>query len=395
MEEQRISWPAIVVIYLVTVLSMAAVGVVAALTHDLTSAFGVSKKAIGLALSLFSLPSALAAIFCGGVIDRFGPKRVILVGCALVALGDVIAAALQSLPGLTLGLLVSGVGYTGINVAAPAMFVSAASGGRRVRAMALWSTNAPTGFAVGLLIAASFAGSSHWTIPLLIHGGLMALAGAGAAALAPASRSTGALPLGEQLRGLARVFAEPGVLRLALTAAFPCALSYGTSLVAPAYLSEAHGVNMAASATGVAAVKGLAMAFCGLASGALLARNPNIPRLFTGLALLGVTAQFAVFYPGPSFGLAIVGLTAWLVAYGGLTATAMSLLPTVVRPSQTGAAAGLVSQLMSIFSALAPTVYFGLQGWTSYVLLAAAGLTISVVALPAWSRRAPAAASAA
>jgi predicted MFS family arabinose efflux permease len=387
MEEQRIGWPGIVLIYLATVLSMAAVGVVAALTLDLAGAFGVSKKAIGLALSMYSLPSALAAIFCGGIIDRFGPRRVILAGCALAVLGDLAAVALPTLTGLTLSLLVSGIGYTGINVAAPTMFVSAATGSRRVRAMSLWSTYAPTGFALGLLIGAPFAGGAHWSAPLLIHSGLMALAAIGAASLLPVLPSAEGVSLADPLRSLAGVF-EPKVLRLALTAAIPCALSYGTSLVAPAYLAQAHGVAMGESATGVAVMKGVAMALCGLASGALLARRPNIPRLFTGLALLGAAAQVAVFYPGPSFGLAVIGLGAWLVAYGGLAATAMSLLPTVVRSgAQTGAAAGLVSQAMSIFSFLAPTVYFGLQAWSDYVLLAAAGLAVSVVAVPAWGRR--------
>jgi MFS family permease len=392
-EEQQISWPAITVIYLATVLSMAAVGVVAALTLDLAAAFGVTKKAVGLALSVFSLPSAVAAIFCGGIIDRFGPKRVIVASCGLAALAEIVAALLHSMPGLTLSLLLSGIGYTGISVSAPVMFVAAATGGRRVRAMSLWSTYAPTGFAAGLLLAAPFAGSSHWMAPLLIHGGLMAFATAAAAVLLPTPPSLGRTSLAEQLRGFTAVFAEAPVLRLALTAAIPCALSYGTSLVAPAYLAQVHGVAMAESATGVAVVKGAAMALCGLATGALLARSPNIPRLFTALAILGVAAQVAVFWPGSSFGFAIVGLGAWLVAYGGITGVAMSLLPTVIRsPSQSGAASGLIGQTMSLFSFAAPTVYFGLQGWTGFVLLAGLGLAICVAALPAWRRRAAAAA---
>lgn len=392
MEDQRISWPAIIVIYLATVLSMAAVGVVAALTLDLASAFGVSKKAVGLALSIFSLPSAVAAVFCGGIIDRFGPKRVIAASCALAALADLVAPAAHSLAGLSFSLLLSGIGYTGISISAPVMFVAAAEGGRRLRAMSLWSTYAPTGFAVGLVLAAPFTGGAHWIFPLLAHAALMALAAAAALALLPAPRTAGGVSIAEQLRGFARVFAEPRVLRLALTAAIPCALSYGTSLVAPAYLAEAHGVAMGVSATGVAAVKGVAMALCGLATGAVLARRPNIPRLFTGLAVLGVAAQVAVFWPGSSFGFAIVGLGAWLIAYGGVAAVAMSLLPDVIRsPAQSGAASGVVGQTMSIFSFLAPTVYFGLQTWTAFVLLAGLGLAVAVAALPAWRGRAAAA----
>jgi predicted MFS family arabinose efflux permease len=395
MEEQRISWPAIIVVYLATVLCMAAVGVIAALTLDLAAAFDASKGEIGFAIAMYSLPSALAAIFCGGVIDRLGPKRVILAGCGLTVVGGLAIVALPSLPGLILGLVLSGIGYTGINVAAPAMFMRTASGGRRVRAMSLWSTYAPTGFAVGLVLAAPFAGHGHWTTPVLIHVVMMAAAGAAAIALLPDPRGGESMTLKAQLRGLASVVVERKVLRLAFTAAIPCALSYGTSLVAPAYLAETHGVAMGASATGVAAVKGVAMALCGVAAGAVLAHKPNIPRLFAGLAALGLAAQVLSFHPAVSFPVAIIGLGAWLVAYGGIAATSMSLLPTVVDdPARTGAAAGLVTQMMSFFSFLAPTVYFALQGWTAYILVGGVGLALATLLLPAWERRTAAAAPA-
>jgi hypothetical protein len=257
----------------------------------------------------------------------------------------------------------------------------------RVRAMSLWSTYAPTSFALGLLLAAPFASSKAWAPPLGLHAALMAMAAAAALAL-PRTPRSGASFAG-QLRGFVQVFSDAGVLRLALAAGIASALSYGTSLVAPAYLAQAHGVSMGASATAVAAVKAVAMVLCGLGAGALLARRINPLRLFAGLAVLGGLAQVAIFCPASSFAVAILGLAGWLVAYGGAAAVTMSLLPTVIRdPSQNGAASGLVGQVISIFSFLAPTVYFGLQGWTGFVLLAAVGLAISVAALPAWRRRA-------
>ena len=56
-------WETIALIYIATLASMAMVGVVAALTADLGPPMGVTRHAIGLALAMFSLPSAIGAIF--------------------------------------------------------------------------------------------------------------------------------------------------------------------------------------------------------------------------------------------------------------------------------------------------------------------------------------------
>jgi hypothetical protein len=178
------------------------------------------------------------------------------------------------------------------------------------------------------------------------------------------------------------------VLRLAVATAIPSALSYGTSLVAPSYLANVHGVTMGASATTVAIAKAFAMVLCGLATGWLLARNTNSLRLFALLVGAGIIAQFGIFHPLSGYWLATAGLVLWLIAFGGASATAMSLLPSVIRdPAHSGAASGAIGQLTSIFSFMAPAIYFGMEGWVGFVAIAAAGLLISLAALPAWNAR--------
>ncbi|QSR19618.1 hypothetical protein CA833_20925 [Novosphingobium sp. KA1] len=384
----EMGWLAIVLVYVSTVASMAMVGVAAALTIDLGAAMHVPRHEVGLALSMFSLPSALGAVFCGGLVDRWGARRIMIGSAVLGAIAALVVVLGGGFAMLTLALAVAGIGFTGISVAAPALLVSATTGHRQVRAMSLWSTYAPTGFAVGLLLAAPFAGTGHWQPAFLAYGALMLILALASFRL-PAVRTAGAMPWREQLGSFAGVFREAGIVRLACAVSVPSALSYGTSLIAPAYLAEVHGTSLAASATVVAAVKGVAMIVCGLVTGAMLTRRFDRRLLFVMLALLGVAAQFIVFWPGSGFVGATVGLFGWLVAFSGMGAVAMAQLSQVLRdPSQSGAASGLVGQAISVLSFLAPSIYFGMSGWSGFVLLAGLGLLLATLALPVKRRAA-------
>jgi predicted MFS family arabinose efflux permease len=370
---------------------MACVGIVAALTLDLSDAIGVSRQEIGIALSVFSLPSALGALICGGIVDRVGARNVILFSCVAAAIGDLITLLHADMTTLTLSLAINGIGFTGISVAAPALIVTSSTGAQRTRAMSIWSTYAPTAFALGLLIGAPFAGSGRWVPPLAIHATLMALLAVASLSL-PQVATHASQSLADQFRSLASLFRQVRVLRLAIVVAVPSALSYGTSLISPTYIAQAHGATMGTSATAVAAIKGGAMLLCGIATGALLSRSINSLLLFAGLAVIGLTAQVAIFWPGSTFLFAVIGLFAWLIAFGGMSAIAMSLLPSVVKtPSQTGIASGFVGQALSILSFFAPSIYFGMNQWSGYVMLAGGGLLVSTLAL-SMNRRSAAAA---
>lgn len=393
-------WSVLALAYALTLASMAQVGVVAALTLDLAGALGLTAAQIGQGLALFSLPSALLAVPCGALVDRVGARRVLVWSGLAGGLADALAVAGGSPAALYAALLLSGLAFTGISVAAPALLAAAYAGARQVRAMALWSTYAPAGFALGLVLGAPFAQTGHWVLPLALHGALLGILGLWALALphlVPARPvQAGGLPDRRAAwRELGLVLRQPGVLRLALAVAVPSAISYGTSLVAPAWLARVHGASMAESATVVAAAKGVAMMLGGLAAGAVLARAGQRRVLFAGLALVGALAQALLFWPGGSLLLATAALFAWLLAFSGLGAVAMAQLPALAQAgsatggNRQGTVSGVVGQAISLLSFLAPAVYFGMSGWIGYVLLAGGGLALAALALPTVSQREP------
>jgi MFS family permease len=381
-ETSSAGWPSVVLIYSITVLSMGTVGAVAALVVNLSGALGAKPAEVGLAISMFSLPSALLAALSGSVIDRFGAKRALCVSTLIGAIGCPLIAVAPSILALQGALLLAGLAFTGITVAAPAYFIAATTETLRIRAMSLWSTYPPTGFAVGLLLAAPFAGGEHWRGGVLALGCLMAIAGMLTLRLPAAARAEPA-HAGLQLSAIGRVMRNPKVLQLGAAIAVPSAVSYGISLVAPSYLSDMHGVNIAASSLAVAAAKGVAMLLCGLIMGYILAKLTRVRGLFAAMALVGFAAQALLFLPIISFTIAATSLFVWLLAFGGLTTTAMAQLPNVADdPAHRGLVSGVIGQCISIASFMAPSIYFGMPHWTGFLAAGGIGLLIAVLALP-------------
>ncbi|WP_084360886.1 MFS transporter [Hydrogenophaga palleronii] len=380
----QLNWASVIVLFACTVASMAVIGIMVALMMDLGEAFKVKGSDLGWAIAVFSLPSAIVAIFCGGVVDRFGGKQVSIASTLICVLGSIGTVYSNTFELLVLSLAVGGVGFTGISVAAPAVIVNASSGEQQIRFMSFWSTYPPVAFACGLLLGAPFATTGDWKTPFAIHAILMAVLTA-ALFILPNVKVTGSPHWKGQLKSFAEVLKQVDVIRLSIVVAVPAALAYGTGLVAPGYLAQTHGVSMGASAVTVAVVKGIAMIACGIVTGLIISRNFSKGLLFALLAVLGLVAQLMIFHPSSTFNIASASLFVWLVAYGGLGAIAMSLLSSVVRhPSQSGVASGMIGQMISILSFAVPATYFGMSGWTSYVSVAALGLALSVIILPVW-----------
>jgi len=368
------------ILYILTTLSMATVGVIVPFMGVISTRIGASPAQLGLAISLFSLPSALLAMMGGALIDRIGVRRSLALAGVVAVLGDLVLVNAPALWGIHMGLLLAGVAFAGISVAAPAAMVEMMEGPARVRAMSFWSTYAPTGYALGLLMAVPFGADVAWQGAVLVH---LAIIGA-ATLLVPLLPARTAASGTVARRGSPfALLADPAIVRLAIAVALPNAISYGVSLVAPSYLARVHDVGLALSSGTVAAAKIAAMMLGGVLIGHLLARNLSFRRLYVGLALGGIAAQLLLFHPATPFAVAALALLAWLFAFGGMAGAAMAQLPVLIRdPANTGLASGLVGQFISLASFAAPPVYFGLVDWHAYWAIALVGLLVAIVVLP-------------
>ena len=376
--------------YLPDVLSMMTVGIVvpfiAALGRDLTA----TPAELGLAIALFSLPTAVLATVGGGLIDRYGVRRSMLFAGVVSTVASALASYAPSLLTFYCTMLLSGLGFGGICISAPSLIIQSLSGGARIRAMSFLSTFAPTGYAAGLLLAVPFVEGGNWHLALRIHAGMMAVIVVVMAAYLPrlAGGTDGRRePVRKTLSQLISVLREPRALRLAVAVALPNALSYGTSLAAPAYLARVHGVSLATSSATVAFAKLAALVIGGVSMGYLLSRSVSTSLLFAVMAAIGAIAQIVLFLPASGMTLATAALILWIFAFGGMAGGAMTLLSSVVRdPARSGAASGLVNQFISMASFAAPSTWLALHDGVQFMVLAGACLAVSLIALPASPR---------
>lgn len=372
--------------YLPGLLGMATIGVIVPLLNVLTLDLAASRAQLGFALALFSMPTAVLATVGGGLVDKYGVRRSML--CAAIAsmLGSLLASQAHSLLTFNCAMLIAGVGFGGICVAAPCLIMALLSEAARTRAMSFLSTFAPTGYAAGLLLAVPFTGSGDWRTALMVHAALMALSYVALFAYLP--RVTLGLgqsrdSLRETLKRMLGVLREPRALRLGIAVALPNAVSYGTSLAAPSYLANVNHLSIAASSATVACAKIVAMIIGGLSMGYLLSRAVRASLLFTVMVGIGVLAQSILFLSASGITLAFAALILWLFAFGGMAGGAMTLLPSVVSdPARSGAASGLINQFISLASFVAPSTWLALQHGVQFVLLASVCLIISLIALP-------------
>jgi len=371
--------------YVPALLSMMCVGILVPFIGPLARELGTTPAALGLAIALYSAPTALLASVSGVLIDRFGLKRSLLLSMGVASLASLLASRAGNVWSLNGAMLLAGLGYSGISVGAPCLLMSFLQGAPRTRALAFLSTYAPAGYSAGLLVAAAFVAAGSWRNAFIVHAAIMAVALLALARLLPQPANPLArTPTGNgTLRAALTLLRDVTVLRLGVAVALPNAVSYGTSLAAPAYLARAYELSLASSSVAVATAKIVAMILGSLFMGHLLARSTRATLLFGVMAAIGIVAQFLIFIPVGGIAVATAALVIWIFAFGGMAGGAMALLPAVVRnPAQGGAAAGMVNQLISAASFAAPSTWLALQHGPAFVGLAAGLLLVSLVSLP-------------
>ncbi|RQO34653.1 MFS transporter [Herminiimonas sp. KBW02] len=136
--------------------------------HAKTLPGGESATLVGLAMGIYGLTQSFGQIPFGMASDKYGRKRIIVIGLILFALGSFIAAAADNIIWVIIGRAVQGAGA--ISAAVTAFIADSTREEHRTKAMAM------VGGSIGLTFAASLILS-----PLLYQwigmGGIFALTG--------------------------------------------------------------------------------------------------------------------------------------------------------------------------------------------------------------------------
>ena len=336
---------------------------------EVARSLGADVPAVMMASAAFGLGTAASAVLLGRLIDRYGPRRMLIAALLLLAVGLAGCAAAPTLALLIAAQLVVGIAS---GIALPAIYTLAsviAPAGRESETIGLVLTGWTLSMVAGVPLSAATADFAGWRAVYVVVAAatLIACAAVRLAALREGSAGKATSPLA--------ALGVRGVAPLLLACAAFMAAFYGVYAYIGDYLHAGLGLPVRANGL-VAAAYGL-----GFGSAAFLDRlidrfgaGKLLPLIF--LSLAGVyLAMAAVSGSYPAL-LAVVFL--WgLANHFGLNVLIMRL--TALDPARRGAIMGLNSGV-TYLALFAGTIGFGAvyAGSAFSILpLAAAGLMLA------------------
>lgn len=327
---------------------------VASVAPFLVDEFRIDYASVGTLIGLYLLPGIVLALPGGYLGRRFGEKRMVLAGLALMAVGGAVSAIGTSYSMLVAGRFITGVGVVLQFVLMTKMLSDWFKGRELIFAMSLYLNGWPMGIGLALLTQPGLAAASTWRTVFFATAILSAATFAVLAALyrSPAAGGTqseaGAPAYGLSLRETVLV-SLAGLIWTFVNAGWVVAVSF-----APGYLrTQGMGLSDAAAVTSLATW----LAIIGVPAGGWLAthwRRPDtlivLATTIGGLAVLAIpyTSAYVICF-------SVIGLILFLPA--GI----MAALPIeVLRPENRATGLGLFYTWWYAGVAALPPV----GGWT-------------------------------
>ncbi|MGK7863750.1 MFS transporter [Falsiroseomonas sp. E2-1-a4] len=322
----------------------------------LQARLGVSFIELGLAITLFSIVSALTQAPMGFLVDRIGPRRVLAAGLVVGGAAFALVGLSPSYPMVLLAGALAGLANAVYHPSDYAILNTTMAGPRMGRAFSLHTF---AGFAGGAVAPFLMLGLAAWlglSGALLVAGGIAWVVAAWVLATCPADPVKGVAPkpiAGQQTRVL-----NPAVISLTGFFVLISLSVGGMNAFAIAALVAAGGMSLGMASVALTAL--LAGSAVGVLLGGALADRVTRHGLvaMAGFGLAGVL----------TIGVGLLALPAWLVAVvlglaGVLTGLCMPSRDMMVRaaapPGQAGAVFGVVSTGFNIGGMIAPPMF----GW--------------------------------
>ena len=115
---------------------------------------GASLGQAGWLLSMVNLTAALGGMAIALTVDRFGHRRLILLGTALCCVASLLGAFAGSIGLLLVWRFLEGLGFIVVTVSVPTLVLRVTDPADRHRAMTIWTSYMPAGAGSMMLIAA-------------------------------------------------------------------------------------------------------------------------------------------------------------------------------------------------------------------------------------------------
>jgi MFS family permease len=345
---------------------------------------------VGLAMGIYGLTQGVLQIPFGMASDRFGRKRVIVIGLIIFAAGSLLAAAASSLPWLLAGRALQGAGA--VSAAVTALLADLTRDAVRTKAMALVGASIGLMFALSLVVAPPLAAAIGLS-GLFVLTGVLSVAGIGVVIWIVPPAPVLILTSGARLAGLLQVLANPALLRLNVGVFVLHAVQLAMWVAVPALLAQAGLPNSAHWQAYLPAVV-LSFGFMGVVF--TLERRGQLRGVFLlsiGLIFLAQLGFAAV--AGQAAGswlLWALGLLLFVFfcGFNALEATQPSLVTRLAPTATRGAALGVYNTLQSLgfFTGGALGGWLA-KSWGAQGLFVACAVATALWLWVAWGMRVP------
>ncbi|MCX7160482.1 MAG: MFS transporter [Proteobacteria bacterium] len=327
---------------------------------------GLTLVQSGFIATTFYVMGGLVGVFVGALVDRYGQKRLALLGLALMSAGGVAGVFCRNFPELLATRFLEGIGFMLFTVAGAPLLTAITTESDRPMAFSLWSAYMPTGGALALFAAplalATFGWRSLW-LGVAAYTALMAVL---LARTVPAPRFGGGIG---SLRLVAESVTRPGSLALCIV--FICYVGQWSSLMIwlPTFLVDERGATPATASLLTAVF--VAINIPGnLAGGWALKRGAARWRVI-GVAstVMALTATSALASGLPD-ALRLASVLLFSLVGGMIPAAVLSGGPVHARsPQHFGTAQGMIMQGAQIGQFCGPMLVAmaaqGLGGWSA------------------------------
>jgi MFS family permease len=346
---------------------------------------GTDPALVGMAMGIYGLTQGILQIPYGLASDRFGRKRVIVLGLLVFAIGSFIAAAAPNLHWLVIGRSVQGAGA--VSAAVTALLADQTRDIVRTKAMAL------VGASIGLMFALSLVAAPLLAARIGLNGLFAITGGLALSCIAvvlwwtpPAPVQHANVPRGR----LADVLRHPPLLRLDIGVFVLHAVQLAMWVAVPALLVQA---GLAKDRHWQVYLPAVLASFVVMGALFTLERRGYLRAVFLtaiGLVLLVQFGLLAAVARAPSLPLLAVLRFVFFCGFNVLEATQPSLASRLAPPQSRGAALGVYNTLQSLGFFAGGAV----GGWLSKnvglpgLFTACAGLML-VWLVAAWPMKAP------
>ena len=323
---------------------------VAAVGPLVAESLGLDKGQLGWLVGLYLLPGAVIALPGGLLGRRFGDKRLVLVGLALMGVGGIWLGFSQSFAEANAARCLSGIGAVMLNVLVTKMVADLFDSKERLLAMSILINSWPIGIGVALLVVGQLGQHEGWQWGMFSTALFAAIGFAAVAAIyRPPAGAAPAATSGLGLETLTRTEWQRLLLSslpwLLYNASFQIMMSF-----MPSFFVD-NGFELA-RATSLSALSAIGFVL-GVQAGGLLLKRSAHPDLICHAALAGWCVALLALSTGtaPLLWVVLGGLL------GGLPAAALVSLPAeVLRPESRSAGMGIFFTVYYFGCAILPTL---------------------------------------